>query len=579
MLFGGLLTGLAPTLLATVLAIDPSGRSADVSGGALVELRGGWAPVLPGQPQEPSMLFVLQPNVALRVRDRRRGVFLIGGSPRMLMRIPNPLQIQRPLFLGIMNASYNVALTRRWDFGVRGYSVVGELDYTSNALVLGPVQGTPPSNEVTKYAVVDFAMPFTGRITRRHRLGITPSAGYRTPFGPSLDPITLPDGRVVQPLPKFVTANLGVADQYTATRRDMVETQVRLGTVDFDPGVVFLEAEGRLGWDRTIAPAVVGHIDAGVLTAQIVARQDDRSDAQSRTLPVGTASLFGELVRKAHVRLDGTIGAAYIAYFDPILARLEPRAGGFVQLAVRMPPRWRIGMRASAYTAANRGPREDPAAMPGAPRIDPDESFFAFDVPVTYRIDENMAAEIGAIVTTRSPHFRSDQFELHNTEVWGYVAFRFAMGTARGAREVERRDGPIGTGAQQLGIGAGGLNTDRVTRRQVRAANRQPTTRRVQGQEVDPTIDRRRRMMQERGRLAPEDDVTTPVQDDVGPPAVMPAEPTPAPEPDPPATDAPPPPEAPPVPPPTTGTTPPPPPPVEIEDRRGRGDEDEDNRR
>jgi hypothetical protein len=230
------------------------------------------------------------------------------------------------------------------------------------------------------------------------------------------------------------------------------------------------------------------------------------------------------------------------------------------------------------YTTANRNPRVDPVMGMG-PRIDPDETFFAFDVPVTYRIDENLAAEFGGIVTTRAPHFRSDQFELHNTEVWGYVAFRFAMGTARGAREVERRDGPIGTGAQQLGIGAGGLNTDRVTRRQVRAANpNNATPRRRQGEDVDPTMDRRRRMMLERERLAPEDDVTTPVQDDVGPPAVMPAEPTPAIEP---TTDEPPPPPPDPgdaVPPPTTGTTPPPPPPVEIEDRRERDQPDNERR-
>jgi len=569
---GSLVLGLA-------LAVDPGARSADISGGALVELRGGWAPVLPGQPQEAGMLLIVQPNVDLRVRDRRRGVFLVGAAPRMLMRQPNPLRLDRPLFLGTMHASYNVSLTRRWDFGVRGYSVVGELDYTSNALVLGPVQGTTPGADVTKYAIVDFAAPITGRLTRRNRLNITPSIGYRTPFGPSLSPITLADGRVVQPLPQFITANLAVADQYTASDRDMIEPQVRVGYVDFDPGAVFLEAEGRLGWDRTILPRVVGHIDAGVLTAQIVARQDDMADASSRTLPVGTASLFGELVQKADVRLDGTLGAAYIAYFDPILARLEPRAGGFVQLAVRIPPEWRVGVRASVYTAANRSPRVEPVVGPG-PMIDPDETFFAFDAPVTYRINDNMAAEVGAIVTTRAPHFRSDQFEVRNTEVWGYVAFRFAGGTARGAREVERRDGPIGTGTQQLGIGAGGLNSDRVARRVNRSSTRSGNVRRGDEDEEDGTLDRRRRMQLERERRA--DGTSTPIEEDVGPPAVMQPEPTrppaePEPEPTEPDTSAP----------PTDATTEPtpapgaptdPPPAPEPDDRR-RDPTDDDRRR
>ena len=63
-MIAGVLTGVLPSVLASVLAVDPGARSADVAGGALVELRGGWAPVLPGQPQEPSMLLIVQPDIA-----------------------------------------------------------------------------------------------------------------------------------------------------------------------------------------------------------------------------------------------------------------------------------------------------------------------------------------------------------------------------------------------------------------------------------------------------------------------------------------------------------------------------------
>src|SRR5688572_26900151 len=124
--------------LSLVLAIDPRARHADVSGGIAAEMRLGTAPTAAGQPTRAAFVFIATPEVGLRVRDRRRNAFTLGYAPRLLIRQPNYLGVNRPLVLHQLRALYLSQMTRKWSFGLGATANVGEVDYTANILVFAP---------------------------------------------------------------------------------------------------------------------------------------------------------------------------------------------------------------------------------------------------------------------------------------------------------------------------------------------------------------------------------------------------------------------------------------------------------
>jgi hypothetical protein len=82
------------------------------------------------------------------------------------------------------------------------------------------------------------------------------------------------------------------------------------------------------------------------------------------------------------------------------------------------------------------------------------ETIILNQIPIRYRINDEMTIEFGAITNFRMPHLGLGTTRGTQVEAWGYVAFRVAGGTARGGREVTQR--AIGTG-QGAAVGAGGV--------------------------------------------------------------------------------------------------------------------------
>jgi hypothetical protein len=163
-------------LLATLLLIDPRSARVDVSGGVAVEARIGRAPVTPVQDPELSFLTIVTPDVAMEVRARRSGTFTLGYSPRVQYRLPNRLQLQRPIFLHTITSTYDASLSRRWLLGVNLGTSVGEIDYTGINIALGDNTAVP---DVT---VINFVFGNAG-ITLTHLISPT----QRLIFGPSFD--------------------------------------------------------------------------------------------------------------------------------------------------------------------------------------------------------------------------------------------------------------------------------------------------------------------------------------------------------------------------------------------------------
>ena len=441
------------------LLVDPRAGRGEVSGGVVVELRGGIAPIQPGRPEVPSFLMLVVPNIDFRYRHRRAGVLGFGYSPRMFYRVPNQLGVQRPLFLHQLSLTYSVPLDRRWELYARTNASIGDIDYTAASLVFQGPQANLANTPVLSFAIGDAELRFVGRIRPRHTITFATTAGYRIALDPQDQPIQGPGGMTNAPLlsyPNQRAGYLGLGYSYAASRRDQISITSYNGVIEFDPGGIFVSNDGRVGWNHQIRRRVLSEIDAGALSAQVVSVDPGVPVVpRSKVQPVGNARISGRLRSRARYTLDGSIGATYTGFFDAVRGQLSPRAGGSVTLTAAFPPRWSVGLISSLFTPATARPLPPIVLnMATGQSVPQTETIILNQIPIRYRVNDEMSIEFGAIANFRMPHLAAGTTAGTQVEAWGYVAFRIAGGTARGGREVATRG--VGTG-QGAATGAGGV--------------------------------------------------------------------------------------------------------------------------
>lgn len=415
-------------LTLAVLAIDPSAARTDVSAGVAGELRGGYAPVTLDEQSTAAVVLTLMPNVDLRHRHRRHGELSLGYSPRLFMRQPNRLSLNRPLFLHQIDFTYSRRLTRLWQLRTSIVGRIGEVDYTAVNLAFGPTQTAVPTNvSVLSFANVDGAVAFIGRVAPRTTLNIGMSAGTRRAIGTQ----TTTNG--VAPFSDRVYGEVSVGPTFQITARDSVGVAGTVAVNDFDPGAVFGAVDARARWDRQLQRDLVLSVDGGVFVTQVVARQDDVNEGSGATFPVGGVALNGRLRSRARYTLDGGAAVGFSGFFDAISGRLLYRGRLSTGFVATFPPRWSAGIDASFVTSPTREPLD---AMGGFPFP---ETLGSIQVPVRYFFDDNKNIEFGASFGVRGPHLAVRAPGSVRYEAWAYVAFRIGGGTSRGGREVTPR--------------------------------------------------------------------------------------------------------------------------------------------
>jgi hypothetical protein len=413
-------------LTLAILAIDPQAARTDVSGGVAGEVRGGWAPVQLNEESEPAFVLVVSPNIDLRHANRRQGVVSLGYSPRMFLRLPNRLSITRPLFFHQTDLAYDRPISRAWQFRTQASADVGELDYTAASFAFDPGQTAVPNVSVLSFLIVDGGFGFTGQVSPTTSLAIAASAGTRRPIGSDAD-----EG--VRPFPDRVYANLSIGPRFQLTARDGISLAAVASVNDFDPGAVFGSGDIRFAWIHSLRRNLDLALDAGVFVTRVIARQDDNTDNEGATFPVGGISLNGRLRSRSSYTLDGGVATGFSGLFDAISGRLLYRARFNARMQATFPPRWSAGIDASFLTS----PTPEPIRVAGGFPVP--ETLAQVQTPVRYLIDDTKNIEFGTIFGVRAPHLAAESFDSVRYEAWVYLAFRIGGGTARGGREVGGR--------------------------------------------------------------------------------------------------------------------------------------------
>ncbi len=434
--------GLAAALL---LAIDPRASRVDVSGAVSVELRGGRAPVVPTESPTGSFLSIITPDFDVNARSRRGGSFTLGYSPRVQYRVPNRIDLDRPILLHQAYAGYDKELTARWTLGANLGGSVGETDYTGLTIALGD-QAQTPETAIVRFAIASADLRLDGRLTRRHTLVIEPRAGYRAPLDPPPEDDADDDG--LGALPEQLTVDLGLGLETRLSLIDQIHLLLRPGVVDYNGEVTFADSDNRVRWIRRLRPSLTAQVDAGIFGAARVRG----GSSNFQVFPVGGASVSGGLRRRANYNVDGSLGLDFSGFFDRVTERVDPRARLTATLTFNIPPRWSAGATLGAFTNVTGSPRDPSATGDTVP-----ESQIQFTTPVTYQIDDRQQFEFGTILSVRAPHLRADDLEFTQLETWFYVAYRVGGGTARGGDEVGGGGGgSIGTGTRGVDAAGGG---------------------------------------------------------------------------------------------------------------------------
>jgi len=467
-------------LAAQLLLIDPRAQNVDFSGGAAVEVRGGIAPPLPGEPSEPTLRLSLSPRAVMTYGSRARSrLFVLEYTPRVFVRLADsPLVSPRPLLFNQLQARYAADLGPRLSWSGSLGASIGQQDYASQSSGLiqgdgsqvdGGVDGAGSDVQTPQPALLDSPVIVTGGVAGGLGLVARLAPLHTLTVGPtvSVQRLLSSSGMIQGATFDQTSVDMTATYAWRPSRVDTVSAVASGGYVDFGTNGAQGFALGSLSWRRRLRPRLDGELVGGAFyTQQVVTPSSTATPIASAVplMPVGNAILVGRVFERAHVRVVTDVNVGSQAYFDPVRGSVLPLSGGGVGTTVELPPDWTLGVTASFYTPPTR-PSELEQRLAG----DPASARTALSVrtPVTYAIDRTMSLEFGTITTARGPSVATqipdptqvysnvidamdmDTGQMHSietvpfdeiqfqpwrftqTEFWVYVAFQFDYSTAR----------------------------------------------------------------------------------------------------------------------------------------------------
>ncbi len=433
----------SPLLLGLVLMVDPWARNVDFSGGVVMELRGGSAPLVGGQPAEPALRTTIAPDASLIYQSRVRGrQVVVSYAPQMYMRISqqyfeNSL-VRRPLFFHTLSARYAADLSTNWGWDATLAGGLGEQDYSLQSAQLGNSdggdggqQGTLVGNPVITTGSLAGALGFTGAVRPLHTVSIAPSFTLQRLL--SDPPSTGGDGPVLSL--SQTSGRLALSHAWQFSQVDTLTSSISGGYADFDASGSQAFSSVSTAWRRRLRPRLDNEISGGVFfTSQVRdpgnAGQGVGASGSLPALPTVTYLLAGRLFQRSRLRISSDFNIGTSAYFDPVQGSVLPLVGGGGGLSFFMPPDWTAGVTGTFFTPPTRptDAERSQANNPASARTS-----LSVRTPVSYDLSRNYKIEFGTITSARGPHLgvRGTQGRFPQTEFWLYVSFQLRYSTSR----------------------------------------------------------------------------------------------------------------------------------------------------
>jgi hypothetical protein len=402
-----------------------------LNAGAVVEARGGQAPLLPGEAPRAAVASVVTPAAMLEL-DNPGTTFQLQYRPRLFWRYPNISDETRPLVWHTLEATFIDRLSHTLEWRARGSGSVGELDYSALRTIVGPGQSALP--QVTRYLQSEAGTQVLWQPSRAWRLDQTLSGLYRRPLDSTALPAVTPapglptDGAPPPPpeataapaaeAPHFVLPREAVVDwlaraAYSVTARGQLVLFEDLSYHDLSTGMRILAFIPALGWRQTFGSMhALTALGGAAITPQLHAGRTG-APAPSLVSPVGDLAWD----TRAEGALDDRgfelhLELAVDWYLDPVLERGSPRGRALASVGRPIGRDWLVRLDGGFATELTAEP------YPG----EPDQTVVSAAVPVRYRVSPQLAVEAGVRYSNRGPHLAAPDFKLHQREIWGFVS-------------------------------------------------------------------------------------------------------------------------------------------------------------
>lgn len=408
-------------LAVALVVIGLGNLTPDAAVGARAEVRAGRVPISADRPPQETLSFEVTPMAAVRVQDRRQ-MALLRYAPRFFWRLPNPLELARPLVFHQADSGYRLALsdTVRWELSLS--AGIGELDYTASSLVFDPAQSAVLRDDVVLFARYAGTTGLAFVLTRQNTLRVGAEAERSGPLA----------AEDQAGFPRQDRVALVATDEHVLTRRDTLVVPARAEQRWFSTGDSLTVMSGGLGYRRRLDHSVDLELFGGAARGRWELDDGTQTD---EWLPEARAVVRATSREPDGTRYAGSFETVLQSYVDPLRVTFEPRVGVLGAFEVAWNPGWVAGIQASLFTAATAEPSLEPEPLGGAPsgfEREPrrDETLVAAALPVTHRFSENWALQFGVQGSSRAPHFRAPEFQFSQIELWAFCQLTAVFGTS-----------------------------------------------------------------------------------------------------------------------------------------------------
>jgi hypothetical protein len=439
--------GPASCLLAAFIA---AGSVVEAAAGVDGEVAAGRAPVLLGGPEENSVTFTLVPGAALRLRSLTNTLSL-AYTPRIFYRVPNELNVSRPLVLHQVQLNDVLRTARDTTWTSTAALSVGELDYTASSLVFSP------GSSAVRTSVADIVRGeaqtgFSIDVTRRFRWKTDFSGEFTTPLGDQSS--TPPPATAGADFSNVAQGNVPESAQlsgksslsYAVSRYDRIAANGEVTYQWFPDTGRFLLLSPDLSWDSQFSRETTLSVSAGFAYVITLATADgsDPGDAIGGT---GGFKLSSVMYKARNIKVSTGFGANLDWFFDPIAGTSQPRASADAGANIDIGRTWSISPNVTFFTVLRgasttlgeptiQTPDGTTAPVPVATTqgVTIDATQLRADIPFTYRISKPVSLNFGVRGALRGRTLKEAGFPDENYEIWAFfgLTVRYAGGDDNG---------------------------------------------------------------------------------------------------------------------------------------------------
>lgn len=415
--------------------------------GADGEVAAGRAPVDITGPEENSLTFTLVPGAGLQLRSSTQRLAL-SYTPRIFYRLPNALNVDRPLLLHQVAAAQQLELDRRTTWTNTAQLSVGEVDYTATGVVFDPRVSSVVRTSVADIFRVEAQSGLRRDLSRRVRLSLDLYGEYTTPTGDSpavapVDPGMPPAGEpppdlgvVGDAIPESAQISTRVALGYEMSRYDSLTAAGDVTYQWFPDTGRYLMLAPDVSWDTRLDQRTSLGVSAGI--AYVVALEVTPGTDDSNSFGgTGSFRISSVVYKSRNLTATTNAGASLDWFFDPLAGTSQPRAGVDVGTNIEIGRDWLIGPNASFYTLLLGGqdsPRVDTDGD-GVPDIDAnfrsDATILRAEIPVRYALTPFASINFGVRAALRGRELNREDFRLgEQYEVWAFLGLTLRLGTS-----------------------------------------------------------------------------------------------------------------------------------------------------